>query len=101
MCNLFKIELISILKNKADDIGVKIHYNSAIIDLLQNSSEATLKFENDQFNCDFVIGADGINSLVRKKFFFDKPPNFLKQVASTLRNVALRRTRRDLFKKNF
>ena len=35
----------------------------------------------DQFDCDFVIGADGINSLVRKKIFFDKPPNFLKQVA--------------------
>ena len=52
---LHRNDLISILRNKADDIGVKIHYNSAIIDLLQNSSKATLKFKNDQFNCDFVI----------------------------------------------
>ncbi len=78
---LHRNDLISILKNKADDIGVKIHYNSATKDLLQNSSKATIKFEKGQFNCDFVIGADGINSLVRKKIFFDKPPNFLKQVA--------------------
>ena len=78
---LHRNDLISILKNKADDIGIKIHYNSAIIDLLQNSSKAILRFEKGQFDCDFVIGADGINSLVRKKIFFDKPPNFLKQVA--------------------
>ena len=73
---LHRNDLISILKNKADDIGIKIHYNSAIIDLLQNSSKVTLRFEAGQFDCDFVIGADGINSLVRKKIFFDKPPNF-------------------------
>ena len=78
---LHRNDLISILKNKADDIGIKIHYNSSIIDLSQNSSKVTLRFEAGQFDCDFVIGADGINSLVRKKIFFDKPPNFLKQVA--------------------
>ena len=78
---LHRNDLISILKNKANDIGVKINYNSAVVDLLQNLSKATLIFEKGQFNCDFVIGADGINSLVRKKIFVDKPPNFLKQVA--------------------
>ena len=78
---LHRNDLISILKNKAYEIGVKIHYNSTIIDLFQNSSTATLKLKKGQFNCDFVVGADGINSLVRKKTFFDKPPNFLKQVA--------------------
>ncbi|MFL2802374.1 MAG: FAD-dependent oxidoreductase [Paracoccaceae bacterium] len=78
---LHRNELISILKNKAEDLGVKINYNNPIIDLAQNSSKATLKLLGGNFNCDFVIGADGINSLVRKKIFINKPPKFLKQVA--------------------
>ena len=65
---LHRSELISILKNKAEDLGVKINYNNPIIDLAQNSSKATLKLQRGNFNCDFVIGADGINSLVRKKY---------------------------------
>ena len=78
---LHRNELISILKNKAEDLGVRINYNYPIVDLVQNSSKATLKLQRGNFNCDFVIGADGINSLVRKKIFINKPPKFLKQVA--------------------
>ena len=78
---LHRNDLISILKNKANLIGVKLHYDCEIIDLLQNSSKAVLKLKKGQFDYDFIIGADGINSLVRKKIFFDKTPKFLKQVA--------------------
>ena len=78
---LHRNDLISILKNKANHIGVKLHYDCETIDLLQNSSKAVLKLKKGQFDYDFIIGADGINSLVRKKIFFDKPPKFLKQVA--------------------
>ncbi len=78
---LHRNDFISILKNKANHIGVKLHYDCETIDLLQNSSKAVLKLKKGQFDYDFIIGADGINSLVRKKIFFDKPPKFLKQVA--------------------
>jgi 2-polyprenyl-6-methoxyphenol hydroxylase-like FAD-dependent oxidoreductase len=66
---LHRNDLISILKNKVEDFGIKINYGSPVNNLIQNSSNAKIQLLNQNHNYDFVIGADGINSVVRKKNF--------------------------------
>ena len=78
---LHRNDLISILKNKVEDFGIKINYGSPVNNLTQNSSNAKIQLLNQNYNYDFVIGADGVNSLVRKKIFPNHKPRFLKQVA--------------------
>ncbi len=78
---LHRNELISVLKNKIDKIGIKINFNKQVYDLKQNSSSALLKLEKTYLHFDFIIGADGINSLSRQKFFYNNSPHFLNQVA--------------------
>ena len=78
---LHRNDLISILKNKVEDFGIKINYGSPVNNLTQNSLNAKIQLLNQNYNYDFVIGADGVNSLVRKKIFPNHKPRFLKQVA--------------------
>ena len=78
---LHRNDLISILKNKVEDFGIKINYGSPVNNLTQNSLNAKIQILNQNYNYDFVIGADGVNSLVRNKIFPNHKPRFLKQVA--------------------
>ena len=73
---LHRNDLISILKNKVEDFGIKINYGSPVNNLTQNSSNVKIQLLNQNYNYDFVIGADGVNSLVRKKFFQITNPDF-------------------------
>ena len=51
--------------------------NHKLTDIVDNGNSATLTFENGEtVTADVVIGADGIRSLVRQKFFTPKPPVF-------------------------
>ncbi|MGR3375997.1 salicylyl-CoA hydroxylase [Salipiger abyssi] len=50
-----RLELIEILKDRARDLGVEIRFKTRIDSL-------------DEFDADLVIGADGLNSLMRQSF---------------------------------
>ncbi len=78
---LYRNDLISILKKKIKHLGIKINYDSPVTDVKQDSSKVTLKLGKVIFNFDLLVGADGINSLVRKKIFHSYQPKFLNQVA--------------------
>lgn len=61
-----RLELIEILKGRAQDLGMPIRFNTRIESL-------------DDIKADLVIGADGLNSLVRQSFdpaFAPKMENF-------------------------
>lgn len=68
--------LIGVLPPKMVKFGYKA---SKITD---NGGTATVNFENgESVTADLVIGADGINSLVRRMLFSDKPPVFAREHA--------------------
>jgi len=51
-----RLALLKILQRRCDEVGVSIHYNRRIGDL------------SELDRCDVIVGADGINSLVRETF---------------------------------
>jgi 2-polyprenyl-6-methoxyphenol hydroxylase-like FAD-dependent oxidoreductase len=52
----------------------KIHLNKKLSNLNQSNQKVTLTFEDDHsIEADYVIGADGINSVVRKSIFGEMP----------------------------
>ncbi|MCH7751412.1 MAG: bifunctional salicylyl-CoA 5-hydroxylase/oxidoreductase, partial [Planctomycetes bacterium] len=55
-CGISRMELLQILQRRAEGLGVNLHYRTEIDDL-------------DAFSdCDLVVGADGINSMVRDRY---------------------------------
>ena len=59
-------ELNCMLMNLAEDNGVSIYFEKKCIDI--NLKKTTLKFnDSHEINFDFVFGADGAGSVVRKK----------------------------------
>ena len=59
-------ELNCMLIDLAEDHGVKIHFSKECIDI--DFSNTTLKFsDSNKINFDFVFGADGAGSVIRKK----------------------------------
>ncbi len=48
-----RLELIEILRKRAEALGVEIHFNHSVTSL-------------DQLDADLIVGADGLNSLVRQ-----------------------------------
>ena len=51
---LHRNDLISILKNKVEDFGIKINYGSPVNNLTQNSSNAKIQLLNQNYNYDSV-----------------------------------------------
>ncbi len=73
--NFHKV-LISAIKPEA------IHFGKRLIDLSQSADGVRLFFEDgSQFNADFLIGADGLSSVVRQILVGACPPIFSGQVA--------------------
>lgn len=54
-CGCGRVELLQILQRRCEEVGVKTLYSHEICDL-------------DAIDADLVVGADGINSIVRKTF---------------------------------
>jgi salicylate hydroxylase len=55
-----------------------IHFNHRCIGFEQNDSGVEISFENGtRVNTDFLIGADGLNSVVREKLIGDGQPHYL------------------------
>ena len=48
-----RLQLLQILQHRAEELGVDLHYRTAISDL-------------DSIDADLIVGADGLNSLVRR-----------------------------------
>ena len=77
-CGCSRATLLSILSRRAASLGVDIRYQNDIIDIAAMANEA-----------DLVIGADGINSLVRRTFAdqfkpqTDLRPNMFSWMGST------------------
>lgn len=55
-CGISRIELLNILQQRAEALGVQIEFQNEIIDL------ETLR------DCDLLVGADGANSIVRRAY---------------------------------
>ncbi len=55
-CGISRIELLNILQQRAEALGVQIEFQNEILDL------DTLR------DCDLLVGADGANSIVRRAF---------------------------------
>ena len=56
-CGLSRKKLLNILQRRCDQLGVKIHYQTEVVD-----------FDALRRDCDLLVGADGINSLVRERW---------------------------------
>ena len=56
-CGLSRKKLLNILQRRCDQLGVRIHYQTEVVDFV------ALKRD-----CDLLVGADGINSLVRERW---------------------------------
>jgi 2-polyprenyl-6-methoxyphenol hydroxylase-like FAD-dependent oxidoreductase len=64
--------LQQVLREEVDQ--KKIHLNKKLIELNQSNQKVTLTFEDGHaVEVDLVIGADGINSVVRKSIFGEMP----------------------------
>ncbi|MDF1719834.1 MAG: bifunctional salicylyl-CoA 5-hydroxylase/oxidoreductase [Minwuia sp.] len=55
-CGISRIELLNILQQRAEKLGVQIEFQNEIVDI------ARLR------DCDLLVGADGANSIVRRAF---------------------------------
>jgi len=72
---IHRADFIEALRTTLPD-GVLV-LDHKLVDIVDNGADATLTFANGNVvTADIVIGADGIKSLVRSKFFSDKPPVF-------------------------
>ena len=59
--------LHSILRQKAEAVGVEILYEKKVIDISQTDSEVRMIFEDESYETgSLIIGCDGINSIVRR-----------------------------------
>ena len=73
--------LTSLLANQARFLGVKMVYGHRVKDMRQCKNAVHVKVKSDAKQFDLLIGADGLNSQVRKFFFSVGKPKYLKQVA--------------------
>ncbi|MDF1737447.1 MAG: FAD-dependent monooxygenase, partial [Minwuia sp.] len=55
-CGIGRIELLNILQQRAESLGVQIEFQNEISDL------------GELRNCDLLVGADGANSIVRREW---------------------------------
>ena len=56
-CGIGRIALLQILQRRAARLGVKLHFQSEVTDPEEYASK-----------CDLVIGADGVNSITRRRY---------------------------------
>ena len=71
---IHRAKLQSILLQELSDTAVKTNHRA--IDLLEGD-QAIVKFENNQQAvADFIIGADGINSVIRQQLFPESMPRY-------------------------
>ena len=80
---LYRNSLRQIILAEASRQGIEIRYNMRCIKVgSENENSASLVFDNGEFvSADFVIGADGMNSLVREYISPATVPKFTGQVA--------------------
>ena len=60
-----RADLITVLAQAAQQAGVQCHMNQAITGYRQSGEAATLITDQDEFDGDIIIGADGIHSPIR------------------------------------
>jgi len=57
----------TLMSQKLQEMGVIVKYGTKVIDVVTSADKATVSFENGETKSyDWVIGADGVNSTVRK-----------------------------------
>lgn len=82
LCQLHRADLHSILLDKAVNQGVQLQLGSRVGSVSQNSNTARLLLEDGKaVEGDLVIGADGINSVVRAALFGETEAQFTGNVA--------------------
>ncbi len=55
-CGLSRKRMLILLKDRAEELGVKLHYETEVEDV------------DDYRDCDLLVAADGINSQIRRKY---------------------------------
>ena len=59
-----RLRLLKILQRRCEELGVRINFRSEIADI-----------DSSRVDCDLLVGADGVNSLVRDTFKIDFQPD--------------------------
>ncbi|CAK5278208.1 unnamed protein product [Mycena citricolor] len=85
MMGVHRPRFLALLASTAAAHGIPIHYNMSVVHVTQSDQCATVHFDNGQ--CDsasFVVGCDGLHSVVRTALFGRDAPTFtgLTQVGS-------------------
>lgn len=62
-CGLSRQTMLVLLQNRAQELGVKIHFETEVTDV------------DDYRDCDLLVAADGINSAIRTKYAANFGPN--------------------------
>lgn len=79
--DVHRADLQKVLLNKVEEKGIKIYTNMKVIDVGNEENKAYIKINEEKIKADIVIGADGINSVVREKLFKKKESSFTGNVA--------------------
>ena len=78
---IHRSDLINILYQKAKELGVKIYFGADATVKSTTSKLSVVSAGGEFFKFDVVVGADGVHSSTREKFFQYVKPTFLRQVA--------------------
>lgn len=81
--HVHRMDLITMLAETAqENSGIRVHLSSRCIALEQKKNSVAVKFENgESWEGDFVIGADGIHSVVRENLWGLAKPQFTGAIA--------------------
>jgi len=76
--------------NKAEEKGANIFIGSKVLSVQRNKSHIELKTsQKNDVKCKLLIGADGPYSMVRDRFLFSEPAEFLRGVGAEVTDVSL------------
>ena len=77
-----RADLVGLLAQRAADVGVHIQTGQTVTDIRQTDTSMTITLgDGAEQNCDIVIGADGLHSVVRKHLNGCDKPFFTGQTA--------------------
>jgi salicylate hydroxylase len=80
--HIHRADLVSILAKAAEKNGIACRFNMALDHIVDDNNGATLFWKSGaRERVPFVVGADGVRSLVRRALFDDREPEFTRQVA--------------------
>jgi len=76
--------------NKAEEKGANIFVENKVLAIQKNKGHVELKTsQKNDIKCKLLIGADGPYSMVRDRFLFSEPAEFLRGVGAEVTDVSL------------